>query len=129
MKEKFFVALRILFGLMLVTFGLNGFLQFMPMPTPPPEGAAYLGALAGTGYFFPVLKATEVLVGAALLSNRFVALALVVMAPVSIHILLYHIFLDTSGLIMALFVFGANLGLGLCRLSVYRSLLSPKPNI
>lgn len=120
------MALRLVFGLMLTVFGLNGFFQFLPMPPPPPEGAAYLGALAGTGYFFPFLKVTELLVGLSLLSNRFVGLALVVMAPISIQILLYHLFLDPGGLAMALFVFGANLALGIYNIATFKTLLKPK---
>ncbi|MCC7403951.1 MAG: acyltransferase [Bdellovibrionales bacterium] len=126
MKNKVVLGLRLVLGLMLVVFGLNGFFQFLPMPPPTPEGGAYLGALAGTGYFFPFLKATEVLVGVALLSGFFVPLALVVLAPISIQILLYHMFLDTSNVVMALFIFGVNLALGLLQIQAYKPLLTAK---
>jgi hypothetical protein len=81
---------RIGLGLIYFVFGLNGFLHFLP--TPPPSGAAgtFLGGLAAAGYFFPLLKATEVLGGLALLTNRAVPLALVVLAPITVQILAYH---------------------------------------
>ena len=126
MKSKVVLGLRLILGLMLVVFGLNGFFQFLPTPPPTGEGAAYLGALAGTGYFFPFLKATEVLVGVSLLAGLYVPLTLVILAPISIHILLYHLFLDPSTLLVALFIFAVNLGLGLSHLSAYKPLLTAK---
>ena len=64
---------RILLGLTFFVFGLNGFLNFLPQQSNIPEGAlAFAGALLKTGYMFPLLKSTEVIAGALLLSNRFV---------------------------------------------------------
>ena len=70
---------RIVLGLIFFVFGLNGFFNFLPVP-PPPEGAAtqFMMGLGASGFFFPLLKITEIVVGAALLANRFVPLALVV---------------------------------------------------
>jgi uncharacterized membrane protein YphA (DoxX/SURF4 family) len=83
-------AARLLLGLIFTVFGLNGFLHFIPMP--PPEGLAaeFLGGLAASGYFFPMLALTQILVGLALLFNRYSALALVVLAPITINILAFH---------------------------------------
>jgi len=64
-----------------------------------PEGAlAFAGALAQTGYMFTLVKATEVLVGALLLANRFVPLALALIAPVLVNIVLFHAVLAPSGI-------------------------------
>ena len=81
---------RIALGLIYFVFGLNGFLHFLPVP--PPSGAAgtFLGGLFAAGYFLPLLKATEVLGGLALLTNRAVPLALVVLAPITVQIFAYH---------------------------------------
>src|SRR5687767_5169089 len=69
---------RVLMGLAFFVFGLNGFLNFIPQPeTPLPEGAmAFVGALMATGYMLPLIAVTQALVGALLLANRFVPLAL-----------------------------------------------------
>ena len=50
---------RVILGLIFFVFGLNGFLNFIPMT--PPEGAVatFMGGLAASGYFFPLLKLTE----------------------------------------------------------------------
>lgn len=90
------VAARLFLGLLFTVFGLNGFLGFLPMPQPTAEGGAFLGALAATGYMFPLIKGTEVVVGLLLLSGRFVPLALTLLAPVSVNILAYHIALDPA---------------------------------
>ena len=76
-----------------------------------PEGAAqgYLGGLAGTGYFFPVLKITETVSGAMLLAGMFVPLALILLAPVVVQINLYHLFLDPAGIVLALVILALQL--------------------
>lgn len=88
---------RWILGLIFFIFGLNGFLNFLPQPQLPPGAMAYLGGLLSAGYFFPVLKATEVLVGLFLLAGVAIPVALVVLAPISIQIFLFHAFL-TPGL-------------------------------
>src|SRR5262249_52050229 len=75
---------RALLGLVFFGFGLDGFLHFVPQPDPstlPPGSVAFASALIGTGYMFPLIKGTEVLAGALLLANRFVPLALALLAP------------------------------------------------
>jgi len=95
---------RLLLGLMFFVFGLNGFLNFLPQP--PMEGAAaqFLGGLASAPYFFPLLKGTEVLVGLALLANRFVPLALTVLAPITINIVAFHVLLAPEGMAMVVVI-------------------------
>lgn len=88
---------RILLGLIFFVFGLNGFLQFLPAPPSTDAANAFGGALFATGYFFPVLKATETISGLLLLTGFAAPLALVILAPITIQILLYHSFL-TPGL-------------------------------
>lgn len=116
---------RVLLGLIFLVFGLNGFFGFIPLP--PHEGAAakFMGGLAAAGYFFPMLKITEIAVGVALLTNRFTALALVVLAPITINIVAFHA-LAPAGLPLALLVVGLHLGLAWHHRAVYRPLLRAK---
>lgn len=88
--DKLPLVARILLGLIFTVFGLNGFLQFLPMPEMNPEAGAFLGALAETGYMLPLIKGTEVIAGLLLLSGRLVALALVLLAPIIVNIFLFH---------------------------------------
>lgn len=91
---------RVLMGLIFLVTGLNGFLNFLPQPaTPMPARAvAFLGALMKSGYMLPLLAGIQSIVGALLLSNRFVPLALALIAPVVVNIVAFHLFLSPSGL-------------------------------
>ena len=92
---------RVLLGLTFFVFGLNGFLHFLPQPPMPAGALPFLGGLAGAGYFFPLLKATEVAAGVLLLSNRLVPLALTVLAPIVVNIAAFHVFLAPSPVMVA----------------------------
>lgn len=82
---------RLLLGLIYFVFGLNGFLNFIPAPAAIPEGAmSFSMAMVATGYFFPVLKGTEVICGLLLLSGIAAPVALVILAPITLQILLFH---------------------------------------
>ena len=89
---------RVLTGLVWLVFGLNGFLQFLPLPPMGPRAGAFMGALAATGYMFPLIKSVEIIGGALLIGNRFVPLALTLLAPGLVNILAFHLFLEPSGL-------------------------------
>jgi hypothetical protein len=95
---------RLLLGLIFVVFGLNGFLHFIPMG-PPPTGLAgqFIGALVGSNYF-SVVAALQIAGGALLLINRYVPLGLVLLGPVIVNILLYHLFLNPAGIGMPVLV-------------------------
>lgn len=99
-------AARVLLGLVFFIFGLNGFFNFIPPPpTPMPEQAmSFIGALMGSGYMLPLIAGIQVGAGALLLANRFVPLALVVLAPIVVNIVAFHLFLERSGLVIALVV-------------------------
>jgi uncharacterized membrane protein YphA (DoxX/SURF4 family) len=94
---------RILMGLMFFVFGLNGFLNFIPQPKDPmPDRAvALFEGLVKSGYMIPLISGTQALVGALLLSNRFVPLALALIAPVIVNIIAFHAFVQPSGAVMA----------------------------
>ncbi len=119
-------AARILLGLVFFVCGLDGFLHFLPQPTEPPsEGAMALAmALFKSGYMFPLIKGTEVAAGALLLANRFVPLALVIIAPVIVNIFAFHAFLAPSGLVLASVLVALELALAWSHRAAYRPLLA-----
>lgn len=86
---------RILMGLMFFVFGLNGFLHFIPQPKDAmPEGVlALFTGFTKSGYMMPLIFGTQTLVGGLLLVNRFVPLALALIAPVIVNIIAFHLFL------------------------------------
>lgn len=99
-RSKLPAAARIVLGLVFFVFGLNGFLQFMPQPPLPEPAGAFMGALAATGYMFPLIKGTEVAAGLLLLGGRFVPLALVLLAPILVNIAFFHVVLAPVNLVM-----------------------------
>jgi hypothetical protein len=118
---------RLLFGLAWLVFGLNHFVPFLPPPDAaavPPDALSFFGALMETGYMLPLIKGTEVVVGLALVTNRFVPLALVVIAPVLVNIVLVNAFLVPAGLGIALIFVAFAVYLAWVHREAYRGLLA-----
>lgn len=109
MKTKLVLGARLLFGTLFIVFGLNGFLQFIPLPAPTPEAGQLLGAFAATGYFFPFVKSVEVIVGVLLVANIFVPLALAMIFPILVGIFQIHIFLDPASIPMGILLVSLHL--------------------
>jgi uncharacterized membrane protein YphA (DoxX/SURF4 family) len=102
MKVATIIA-RVLLGLVFVVFGSNAFLQFMPMPEMTGRPAQFIGALAATGYL-QTIAALQVIGGALLLIGKFVPLGLTLLGPIIVNIVLYHLFLEPSGMPIAVVV-------------------------
>src|SRR3977135_758084 len=91
---------RLLLGLIFVVFGLNGFLNFIKGPMPSGLAGQFVGALVLSHYFW-VVAALQIAGGVLLLANRFVPLGLVLLGPVIVNIICYHVFLNPSGAVPA----------------------------
>jgi|ERR1051326_1312852 uncharacterized membrane protein YphA (DoxX/SURF4 family) len=88
---------RLLLGLVFLVFGLNGFLNFLNMgPMPTGLAGQFMGALFLSHYYW-VVAGLQIAGAALLLVNRFVPLALVLLAPIIVNIICYHVFLNPSG--------------------------------
>jgi putative oxidoreductase len=97
------VIARFLLGLIFLTFGLNGFLHFIPATLPSGTAGQFVGALFVSNYLVVVFLLQ--LVGAILLlTNRYVPLALTLLAPIIVNILLFHVLMALNGLALALVV-------------------------
>jgi putative oxidoreductase len=95
---------RILMGLAFIVFGLNGFLHFIPSgPMPTGIAGQFVGALIASHYFL-VIAALQILGGVLLLVNRYVALGLVILAPIIVNIFFFHALMAPSGLPQAIVV-------------------------
>ena len=124
------VIARILMGLMFFTFGLNGFLHFIPNPkTPPSLGViAFMEEMIKTGYFFQLVFGTQVLVGVLLLINRFVPLALALIAPVIVNIIAFHLFLNPGGIAPGILVTLLEIYLVWWHRAAFADMLRAKPS-
>ncbi|MDP9339070.1 MAG: hypothetical protein M3P45_09400 [Acidobacteriota bacterium] len=94
---------RFLLGLIFVVFGLNGFLHFIPMPPPTGVAGQFFGAIFASHYYV-VIFGLQVIGGLLLLINRFVPLALVLLAPVIVNIFFFHVLMAPAGLPLAIVV-------------------------
>ena len=92
---------RVLMGLAFTLFGLNGLKPFLPQPKDamPEKAMAFAGALMNTGYMMRLVAGTMLLVGVLLLLNRFVPLALALIAPILVGIITFHIFLAPASVV------------------------------
>src|SRR5436853_213217 len=98
------IIARVLLGLMFVIFGSNIFLHFIPMPPLPATLAGDFSKALMESHYIYIVGLLQVIGGLLVLIGRYVALGLTLLGPVIVNILLYHIFLDRSGLPMAIVV-------------------------
>jgi hypothetical protein len=102
MKTASTVA-RYLAGVIFLVFGLNGFLHFIPLPPPSGVAGQFMGALF-VSHYLTLIFALQVIGAVLLLANRYVPLALAILAPVIVNIVSFHALTAPSGLPLALFV-------------------------
>jgi putative oxidoreductase len=88
---------RYLLGLIFLTFGLNGFLHFIPMPPPAGVAGQFYTALFVSRYYV-VIFFFQILPAILLIVNRYVALAVVILAAIIVNIFSFHIFMAPEGL-------------------------------
>jgi uncharacterized membrane protein YphA (DoxX/SURF4 family) len=89
---------RVIQGLIFTLFSINFFVPFLPPMEPNEQAGAFIGALIGSGYLFHFMKIVELICGVMLLFGFRVQLALILLAPIVLNILLFHVFLEPTGL-------------------------------
>lgn len=97
------VIARYFAGTIFLVMGLNGFLNFIPLPPPGGVAGQFMGALYVSHYLW-VIFAFQVIAGVLLLVNRYVPLAVAILAPVLVNIITFHVLMAPAGLPLALFV-------------------------
>ncbi|MEN9518614.1 MAG: hypothetical protein RLZZ381_1202 [Cyanobacteriota bacterium] len=93
----------------------------------PAAAQAWLEVMRDTGYLQPLLYLTEFIGGGALLLNIFVPLALLILAPITLNIALFHLFLAPSlvRIILVLFMLASHLLLVYCHKRSFAPLFHP----
>jgi hypothetical protein len=95
MKIVYAIA-RYLLGAGFLFFGSNLFFNFLKGQLPNGPGAAFIGSLVAAHYTY-VIGALMVVSAILFLVNRFVALGLVLLGPVLVNILMFHILIWPDG--------------------------------
>ena len=124
MKERVVKIIRVLLALILIIFGLNKFLNFMPLPPMPEAAQAFMGALIETGYLMVIVAIVEIIAGIFLLINRYSAFMLILIFPILLNALLFHLFLYLKGIGGALLTISLTIFLMVKAFDSYKILLS-----
>lgn len=127
--RHFTTASRVLLGAFLLLCAFNGLLGLLPPPPPnlPDAAVAFNTGMAKTGYMFPMVFLTQGIVGALLLCNRFVPLALALLAPFTVNAVAFHLFLVPAGLAIALILAALQLFLAWTHRDAFRPMLAARP--
>ena len=112
MNTKLITVLRILLGVFMVTLGLNKFLVFIEIPSPPGDGGELMRIYITSG-FLKLIGVLELLGGIALLIQSFVPLALTVLTAIMFNAAIFHMLHDLRG------IGGAAVALLLCLTLIY----------
>ncbi len=125
MNKKVVLWVRIIFGVLLVVMGVGNFLN-LPLPESNPASSAFLNALRDSGYIFYASGLIWIIVGLMFVVGRYVALGAVLLAPITVNIILFHIFLDLGRIIPGLVLLLLNVFVAYAEMDKYRALLRSK---
>ncbi|MCH2489838.1 MAG: DoxX family membrane protein [Flavobacteriales bacterium] len=109
MNSTFTKILRFILALALLVFGSNKLFSYIPIFDMPPAAANFMDSLEATGYVLYVVAVLEIVIGLLLLFNKWVPFALLLLAPISFNIFLFHVFLDVSDIWVAIVVVVINI--------------------
>nr|WP_294945967.1 DoxX family membrane protein [uncultured Mucilaginibacter sp.] len=132
MKVAVLIA-RVVLGVVFLAFGLDFFVHFMSsivkFPGLDRKADNYLTALTHAEYFFPCLKVIEILCGLGLLINRFTALFLIILFPITFNIFLFDIFLGPQLLLLGGTLIALNIFLLIAYRKNYKGLFALHPTV
>jgi uncharacterized membrane protein YphA (DoxX/SURF4 family) len=103
------IIVRILMGLMFAFASITVLFKLFPQPELSGNIKTFMEGVNVTGYMITTIKIIELICAVAFLSGRFVPLATVVIFPITLNILLFHITLAPDGLIVAILLMTGNL--------------------
>ncbi len=95
MNPKITMAIRILFGVFCLVFGLNKFIGFMEFPAIPGDGGTLMGIYFTSG-FLKLIGVLEILGGLLLLLNKYVGVGLIVLGAIMFNALVFHLLHDPA---------------------------------
>lgn len=120
------LIVRILMGLMFAFASITVLFKLMPQPEPTGNVKIFMDGMAATVYMLTTIKVIELICSVAFLSGRFVPLATVVIFPINVNILLFHLFMAPEGLPVAVLLMIGNLLLAWYYRDRYKAMLTAK---
>src|SRR5215213_9812066 len=120
------IIVRVLMGLLFLFASITVLFNLFPQPELTGNVKIFMDGVNASKFLMPLIKITELVCGIAFVTGFFVPLATVVIAPVIVNILLFHIFVDTSGLPVAIALVAANIFLAIANWNKFRPLFEAK---
>jgi len=120
------IIVRVLMGILFLFASITVLFKLIPQPELTGNVKIFMDGINATGYLMPLIKITELLCGIAFVSGRFVPLATLVIAPIIVNIFLFHAFVDTQGLPVAVFLVFANIFLSIANWEKFKPILGVK---
>jgi len=125
-NAKLYLLLRIILGFALLAFGVSGLLQLAPLPEMNEMATTVITAYLDSGYVLTVVQLVFVVTGLAFILNKWVALSAIVLFPISLNIVLFHLFLEPAGSIVGIVVLAINIYLLVANKEKFKPLLAVK---
>ena len=113
-------------GALFIFASITVLFHLMTPPEPTGKVKVFMEGVMATGYMMTFIKVTELACGIAFVTGYFVPLASVVIAPIILNIFFFHLFVDRTGLPVAIFLVLANAFLGYANWEKYRPMMQPK---
>lgn len=120
------IIVRILMGLMFAFASIVVLFKLVPQPEQTGNVKIFMDGMAASVYLMTTVKIIELVCAIAFLSGRFVPLATVVIFPIILNIVLFHAFLEPSGLPVAILLLLGNLFLAWNYREKYKGILASK---
>jgi putative oxidoreductase len=120
------IVARYLLGVIFLVFGLNGFLHFLPTPPMAAGPAVDFMVVMTSTHYMTVVFAVQLIAAILFLANRYVPLALTLIAPVIVNILIFHSLMQPAGLPPGVLVTILWIILAMSVRSAFAGILQPK---
>lgn len=120
------IIVRVLLGLLYLYGAIVVLFNLMPVPELQGSMKIFSEGIAASGYLMPLIKITELVCAIALLTGRFVTLAVVVLFPIIVNIVFVHALMAPEGLPVAIFVLLGDLFLAYYYRDNYKTLFAVK---
>ena len=109
MKNKILFVISLLFGLMMINGGLNKFLNYIPMQKMPEAATQLMTTFIESRWIMALIAVVEIVAGILIIIPKTRALAAIMIFPITIGIVFFHIFQDPSAMIMGFVLLAINL--------------------
>jgi len=121
----FTIIVRILIGLLLIFGSVVYFLKLFPVPEMTGDLKTFNEGMDASHYLMPFVKGVELLCGLSFLTGKFVKITAIMLLPISINIVLVHLFLDPKNIAAGIILFVANIFIIYRNWDSYKHLFTP----